>query len=346
MIKASIIGATGYAGVETVRLLARHPQTELALLTSQTYAGQQIEDVYPHLQGFISLKLSEQDVETAAAASDVVFIALPHGHAVPVVEAVVRAGKKVIDLGADFRFRNTAVYEEWYKVQHKAPELSRKAVYGLPEIFREEIKEAQVVGNPGCFPTGAALALYPLVANQLVDLSTIIIDSKSGVSGAGRSAVVGSLYAEAAESMKAYNVAKHRHIPEIEQTMSRLAGEKVLVSFTPHLTPMIRGILTTVYASLNEKGQSMDLGELYQEQYREEYFVRVHPNGVWPQTKWVTGSNFCDIGLTVDSRTNRVVVTSVIDNLVKGAAGQAVQNMNILFGLPENTGLEMVPLNP
>lgn len=346
MIKVSIIGATGYAGVDLVRLLALHPQVELVHLTSKSYTGQKIQDIYPHLRGFVDKTLVEQDVEAIANDSDVVFIALPHGHAVPTVDRVVQSGKKVIDLGADFRFRNTDTYEEWYKVKHDAPDLSLEAVYALPEINREKIKKSRVVGNPGCYPTSAILALAPLLKNGLIDLNTIIIDSKSGVSGAGRTPAVGTLYSECAESLKAYNVAKHRHTPEIEQTLSELAGEDVYISFTPHLIPMTRGILTTAYATLKGDGEQVDVGKLYRDFYEDEYFVRIHSEGVWPQTKWVAGTNFCDIGVTFDPRTKRVVVTSVIDNLVKGAAGQAVQNMNILFDLPEKTGLEMVPVFP
>lgn len=346
MVKASVIGATGYAGVELIRLLVLHPNVELTCLTSKTYAGQKIQEVYPHLRGFIDHELQEQDTDEIAQASDVVFLALPHGHAVPVAEKICRMGKKVIDLGADLRFRDTKVYEDWYRVKHENPALSWKAVYGLPEINRERIKEAQAVGNPGCYPTSAILALYPLIKNNLIDLNTIIIDSKSGVSGAGRSAAIGSLYGECAENLKAYNVGKHRHTPEIEQTLSEAAGREVYISFTPHLIPMTRGILTTAYASLNTKGKDVNVAELFRRCYQDEYFVRVHIKGVWPQTKWVTGTNFCDIGMDVDPRTNRVIVTTVIDNLVKGAAGQAVQNMNILFNLPEKTGLEIVPLYP
>ena len=346
MIKASVIGATGYAGVELIKLLVLHPHVELVCLTSQSYAGQKIQDVYPHLRGFIDLELQIQDADKIGELSDVVFLALPHGHAVSTAEKICALGKNVIDLGADLRFRDAKVYEDWYHVKHENPLLSREAVYGLPEINRERIRKAHAVGNPGCYPTSALLALYPLVKNKLIDLNTIIIDSKSGVSGAGRSAVVTSLYGECAESLKAYNVGKHRHTPEIEQELSEISGNRVYVSFTPHLIPMIRGILTTVYASLNEKGKETDLSTLYHDHYQDEYFIRVHAKGVWPQTKWVTGTNFCDIGLDVDLRTNRVIVTAVIDNLVKGAAGQAVQNMNILFNLPEKTGLEQVPLYP
>lgn len=346
MVKASVIGATGYAGVELLRLLALHPNVELACLTSQTYSGQKIQDVYPHLRGFIDQTLRVQNIDEIAEASDVVFLALPHGHAVTVAEKITNLGKKVIDLGADLRFRDTKIYEDWYRVKHGNPHLSQKAVYGLPEINREKIRNAQAVGNPGCYPTSALLALYPLIKNKLMDLNSIIIDSKSGVSGAGRSAAIPSLYGECAENLKAYNVAKHRHTPEIEQTLSEAAGSEVYVSFTPHLIPMTRGILTTAYATLNEQGKNTDIAELFKTFYGNEYFVRVHGQGVWPQTKWVTGTNFCDIGMEVDPRTNRVIVSTVIDNLVKGAAGQAVQNMNILFNFPEKTGLEIVPLYP
>jgi len=346
MIKASVIGATGYAGAELVRILALHSKVELVCLTSQSYTGQLIQEVYPHLSGFIDKVLAEQDVEQIARESDVVFIALPHGHAVPAVKKIYAYGKKVIDLGADFRFRDVRTYERWYQVEHGQPLLAQDAVYGLPEINREKIKTAAIVGNPGCYPTSALLALFPLVKNNLIDVNSIVIDSKSGVSGAGRKPAVGSLYGETAENLKAYNVGKHRHTPEIEQALSELAGGDVVVSFTPHLIPMTRGILTTVYATLNEKGKNVDLGEAFRSSYQEEFFIRVHPEGIWPQTKWVAGTNFCDIGVVCDPRTNRVVVTAVIDNLVKGAAGQAVQNMNLLFGLPEKTGLEIVPLYP
>jgi N-acetyl-gamma-glutamyl-phosphate reductase len=346
LIKVSVIGATGYAGVELIRLLSLHPHVELACLTSKTYAGEKIQEVYPHLNNILDHELQEQNNEQIGAASDVVFIALPHGHAVPTAQRIYQLGKKVIDLGADFRFRDTGVYETWYQVKHINPTLSQEAVYGLPEINREKIKGAQVVGNPGCYPTSAILALYPLIKEGLIDLNSIIVDSKSGISGAGRNAVITSLYGESAENLKAYNVGKHRHTPEIEQALREAAGREVVISFTPHLIPMTRGILTTAYATLNQQGTVRDIHDLYQSYYQEEYFVRLHQPGIWPQTKWVTGTNFCDLGLTVDQRTNRVIITAVIDNLVKGAAGQAVQNMNLLFDLPETTGLELVPLYP
>ncbi|MCR6543999.1 N-acetyl-gamma-glutamyl-phosphate reductase [Dehalobacterium formicoaceticum] len=346
MIKVSVIGATGYAGVELIRLLVLHPDVKLSCLTSKTYAGQKIQEVYPHLNGLLDHELQEQNDEEIGAVSDVVFLALPHGHAVSTAQKICQAGKKVIDLGADLRFRDTDIYEEWYHVKHENPALSQEAVYGLPEINRGKIKEAQAVGNPGCYPTSTILAMYPLIKEGLIDLNTIIVDSKSGISGAGRNAVITSLYGESAENLKAYNVGKHRHTPEIEQALGEAAGKEVLISFTPHLIPMTRGILTTAYATLNQEGAVRNLHDLYQSYYQDEYFVRLHQPGIWPQTKWVTGTNFCDLGLMADPRTNRVIVTAVIDNLVKGAAGQAVQNMNILFNLPEKAGLEQVPLYP
>ncbi|MGI6712287.1 MAG: N-acetyl-gamma-glutamyl-phosphate reductase [Bacillota bacterium] len=346
MIKASVIGATGYAGGELVRLLALHQEVELLYLAAKDNIGKKIEEVYPHLRRFVDNVVVEPDIEQIAQASDVVFIAVPHGQSVPLVKAVAGFGKKVIDFGADFRFRNTAVYNEWYQVRHEEPGLAQEAVYGLPEINREKVKNSTIIGNPGCYPTSAILALYPLVKNKLIDLDTIIIDSKSGISGAGRKLAVGSLFAEAAGSFKAYSVARHRHTPEIEQALSEAAGREVFVSFTPHLVPMTRGILTTVYANLNKSEDGLKINELYRTSYQNEFFIRVQSEGVWPQTKWVAGTNFCDIGVAYDPRTNRVIISSAIDNLVKGAAGQAVQNMNVAFGLLERTGLEIIPIYP
>ncbi|HWI54986.1 MAG TPA: N-acetyl-gamma-glutamyl-phosphate reductase [Desulfobacteria bacterium] len=346
MIKAGIIGATGYTGVELVRILSRHPEVRLESLTSQSYAGQSFESVFPSSANFADMLLEPQDAGALAERCDVIFTALPHGVSMEVVEAVTQKGKKVIDLGADYRFDRVDVYEEWYKLQHLTPELARQSVYGLPELHREEIRNAQVVGNPGCYPTSIILGLAPLLKNGLIDTSTIISDSKSGVSGGGRGLNLAFHYPECNENFKAYNIGTHRHIPEIEQELSKLAGNDVTISFTPHLVPMTRGILSTIYASLNKSRSVEDILELYTDFYEDEYFVRIHPKGQYPQTKWVYGSNFCDIGITVDSRTNRVVVVSTIDNLVKGASGQAVQNMNIVFGLPERTGLDFAPVFP
>ncbi|MDK2887769.1 MAG: N-acetyl-gamma-glutamyl-phosphate reductase [Thermoanaerobacter sp.] len=339
VVKASVIGATGYAGAELVRLLNAHPQVELVGLTTQSYAGKAFWEVYPHLYGYVDLVCEEQDLPALVERSDVIFTALPHGHAMAVAREVVGRGKALVDLGADFRLHDPAVYQEWYKVEHTAAELLPQAVYGLPEIHREKIRSARLVANPGCYPTSVILALAPLLKEGLIDTGSIIIDSKSGVSGAGRGLSLNTHYCEVNESIKAYGVAAHRHTPEIEQELSALAGKKVLVSFTPHLTPMIRGILSTIYARLAGQKSTEEILALYREFYRQEKFVRVLPAGMLPATKMVAGSNHCDIGLVVDRRTGRVVIISAIDNLIKGAAGQAVQNMNIMFGLAEDTGL-------
>ncbi|MHB8156082.1 MAG: N-acetyl-gamma-glutamyl-phosphate reductase [Desulfocucumaceae bacterium] len=338
-IKAGVIGATGYAGAELVRLLSDHPMVRLAGLTTRSYAGKPFWEVYPHLYKHTAMICEDLDLAGLVGRCDVVFTALPHGNSMPVAAEVSRQGKKLVDLGADFRFNDHSIYEKWYKVSHTEPGLNSSIVYGLPEIHRGIIKGASLVANPGCYPTSAILGLAPLLDKRLADTGSIVIDSKSGVSGAGRSPSLGTLYCEVNENIRAYNVGVHRHTPEIEQELSLLAGEAVVVSFTPHLTPMNRGILSTIYASLKEK---KDLGEvlgLYQDYYSGSPFVRVLPPGMLPGTKAVSGSNHCDIGLAVDSRTGRVVVVSVIDNLIKGASGQAVQNMNIMFGLPEETGL-------
>lgn len=352
MVKVGIIGATGYAGAELVRIISSHPRAELVAITSQSYVGRELARVFPHLTPATRLFCREQDIPALAREVDVLFTALPHGLSVPIVRDALAGGAKVVDLGADFRLDDRAEYEHWYKVTHDAPELLAEAVYGLPEINRERIGGARVVGNPGCYPTGAILGLAPLLRQGLVRRESIIIDSKSGVSGAGRGLNIGSLYAECNESIKAYNVGGHRHIPEIEQELSKLAGEKVTVSFTPHLTPMTRGILSTIYADLTGfsgkagADRAAELQSIYSEFYANEPFVHVLPLGELPQTKWCSGSNHCFIGLTVDPRVNRVVVVSAIDNLVKGAAGQALQNMNLLFGLPETAGLEFPGIYP
>lgn len=339
VIKASVLGATGYAGAELVRLLTAHPAVELVGVTTQSYVGQPFWEVYPHLLGYVGLTCREQDVEALVKESDVIFAALPHGHAMNVAREILGAGKALVDLGADFRLADPGTFKEWYKSEHTAPDLLPQAVYGLPEIHRQEIKKSRLVANPGCYPTGAILALAPLLKERLVDTGSIVIDAKSGVSGAGRALSLNTHYCEVNESIKAYGVASHRHTPEIEQELSRLVGEPVVVSFTPHLVPMTRGILCTIYARLTCPAETEELLELYRRFYAQEKFVRVLPSGMLPATKMVAGSNHCDIGLVVDRRTQRVIVISAIDNLLKGAAGQAVQNMNIMFGLPEETGL-------
>ncbi len=346
MIKASIIGATGYTGAELVRILSRHPQVELVALTTQSYVGQEMGQVFPHLKVATTKVCSAQDVPKVARESDVIFTALPHGLSVPIVQEAIANGAKVVDLGADFRLDDVNEYEKWYKVEHHAPELLAEAVYGIPEINRSQIAQARVVGNPGCYPTSTVLGLAPLLKNSLVATNSIIIDAKSGVSGAGRGLSLGSLYAECNDSIKAYNIGAHRHTPEIEQELSKLAGEQVVVSFTPHLTPMTRGILSTIYGNLTRELSQQEVHDLFSAYYAKEPFVQVLPIGELPQTKWCYGSNYCFLGVVVDPRVKRVIVVSAIDNLVKGAAGQAVQNMNLMFGLPETTGLDFAGVYP
>ncbi len=347
-IRAGVIGATGYTGAELVRILSGHPAVRLAALTTRNYAGLPYWEVYPHLYKHAEMVCREIDPEGLAKECDVIFTALPHGHSMAVAAGVRRWGKRLVDLGADFRFKDTATYENWYKVEHTAKEINSLAVYGLTEIYRDEIREAGIVANPGCYPTSVILGLAPLLKNGLVDTGGIVIDSKSGVSGAGRGLSLNTHYCEVNENIKAYNVGKHRHTPEIEQELGALAGEKLVVSFTPHLTPMNRGILSTMYVVLKGDGNG-DVDEifaLYREFYSGSPFVRVLPPGMLPGTKSVSGSNHCDIGLAPDPRTGRMVVVSAIDNLIKGASGQAVQNMNVMFGLPEETGLERPGLYP
>ena len=339
-IRVGIAGATGYGGIELLRLLGNHPEATVVLAGTESYVGQELAAVYPHLAGRVTLAGREATPEALAAECDVVFTALPHGVPMKLAPAVVAAGKKLIDLGADFRLRDTALFEQWYKHKHEATDLQAQAAYGIPELFREQIRGASVVGNPGCYPTSCALASAPLLKAGLVETKGIIFDSKSGVSGAGRGVNLGVHFSEVNENFKAYNIAGgHRHTPEIEQTLSDLAGVPVVVTFTPHLVPMTRGILTTAYFQLKQDLTTEQLLEQFRSFYAGEPFVRVRPAGDLPQTKQVSGSNYCDIGLQVDRRTGRVLVISVIDNLVKGAAGQAIQNMNLLFGLPETTGL-------
>ncbi|MBP2017108.1 N-acetyl-gamma-glutamyl-phosphate reductase [Symbiobacterium terraclitae] len=347
MLRAGIAGATGYAGIELIRLLGLHPEVQVVWAGTESYQGQELAGVYPHLRGRVDLVGQEAAAE-ALAGCDVVFTSLPHGVTMTLAPAVLSAGTRLIDLGADFRLRDVAAYEAWYKKAHTAPDLVAEAVYGLPELYRERVRGARLVANPGCYPTACALAAAPLLRAGAVSLEGIIFDAKSGVSGAGRGVNLGVHFSEVNENFKAYNIAgDHRHTPEIEQTLSDLAGGPVLVSFTPHLVPMTRGILATGYFTLRGSWTTEQLVDLFREFYAEEPFVRVRPAGDLPTTKQVWGSNYCDIGLKVDPRTGRVLVVSVIDNLVKGAAGQAIQNMNLMFGLPETTGLlQAAPLYP
>ncbi len=345
MQRIAVIGASGYTGVELLRLLSLHPDTQLVCVTSRQYAGQRVSDVFPSLQGSIDLIFEDLDPAGLAGRADLVFTAVPHQTAMGMIPALLDAGCRVVDLSADFRISDVEIYEEWYQ-EHTARELLEEAVYGLPELFREGISAARLIANPGCYPTSVALALAPLLENALIDHKTLIVDSKSGTSGAGRTAKVDTLYCEVNEGFKAYSLPRHRHTPEIEQSLSRLAGESVRISFTPHLLPVNRGILSTCYASLTSMISLDTLQQLYLDKYAGEGFIRVLPKGKLPNIAQVRGSNFCDIGLSVDERTGRVIALAAIDNLVKGAAGQAVQNMNLMLGLPEDTGLLLPPVFP
>lgn len=341
MIKVAILGATGYAGSELVRLLSRHSGVALSLLASHSYAGRSFSEVYPMMRGVCDLTLSEDDIEKAADVADVVFLALPHGIASGLVTDGILSKAVVIDLGADFRLHDVDTYEAWYKVEHRSRSLLAKAVYGLCELHRSQIASSSLIANPGCYTTCSILTLYPLVKAGLVKKEGIIIDAKSGTSGAGRGAKTASLYCEVNESVKAYSVASHRHTPEIEQELSLAAGCPVTLQFTPHLIPMDRGILATCYAHLEPGVGEEDVEEAYKEAYGDERFIRLV--GTPPETRFVAGSNYVDIGWKIDKRTGNIVAMGALDNLVKGAAGQAVQNMNIVFGFDEAEGLGLVP---
>lgn len=340
-----MVGATGYAGEQLVWILHNHPEAVIDFYNSHNYAGVKLNEIYGNYAGVIEDKCI--DLEEALSRLDkidVLFIALPHGKTFELTERALSQGVKVIDLGADFRLGSVDVYEKWYGIKHELPLLLKEGVYGLTELNRERIRNADLVANPGCYPTATILGLAPLLANKMVDTRSIIIDAKSGISGAGRSANIATLYTETNESFKAYGVTSHRHTPEIEQELSKLAGEDLLVSFTPHLVPMNRGILSTCYGNLKGNLDTKELISIYREFYKENHFVKVIEN--LPETRWVKGSNLCHIGVRVDERTKRVIVISVIDNLIKGAAGQAVQNMNLMFGLEEKTGLEFLAMAP
>lgn len=341
-VKVGIVGGTGYTGVELLRLLARHPRAEIAVITSRTEAGMRVADMFPNLRGHIDLPFTVPDA-AALAKCDVVFFATPNGVAMKEARALYDTGVRMVDISADFRIRDVAVWQEWYKMQHACPDLVAEAVYGLPEVNRQEIREARIVANPGCYPTAVQLGFLPLVVSGAADLDHLIADAKSGVSGAGRKAEVHTLFAEASDNFKAYGVPGHRHLPEISQGLAAAAGRPVTLVFTPHLTPLIRGIHATLYVRLT---RDVDLQSLYQSRYAGEAFVDVLPAGAHPDTRSVRGSNVCRIAVHRPQGGDIAVVLSVIDNLVKGASGQAVQNMNLMFGLPETLGLEQVALLP
>lgn len=351
MIKAGIIGATGYAGAEVVRLLSGHKQVQVIWLGSKSYTGQTYNGIYQNMYDVVEGECQDDNITELVKQADVVFTATPQGFLASVLTSELLEQAKFIDLSADYRLKDVGVYEQWYKITHKSPQFLEEAVYGLCEINRSQIKDARLVANPGCYTTCSILTAYPLVKERLIDPATLVVDAKSGTSGAGRGAKVDNLFCEVNENIKAYGVATHRHTPEIEEQLGIAAGTEVRISFTPHLVPMNRGILATEYASLVKKPDGSlpseeEIRAVYEQYYGKEQFIRVLEPGVYPQTKWVEGSNYVDINFKIDERTGRVIMMGALDNLVKGAAGQAVQNMNLLFGFPESEGLSYVPLFP
>lgn len=351
MIKAGIIGATGYAGGELVRLLTQHKEVQIAWYGSKSYIDKKYADVYGNMFEIVDDTCMDDNMEELAGQVDVIFTATPQGFCASMMSDAILSQAKIIDLSADFRIKDVSVYEKWYGISHKSPQYIEEAVYGLCEINRDKVRDARLVANPGCYTTCSILTAYPLVKEGLIDPNTLIIDAKSGTSGAGRGAKVNNLYCEVNENIKAYGVTTHRHTPEIEEQLGYAAGQDITVNFTPHLVPMNRGILVTEYASLVRKpdGTLPDYEEIkavYDQYYQKEKFVRVLPKDVCPETKWVKGSNYVDVNFKIDARTGRIIMMGALDNVVKGAAGQAVQNMNLMFGFRESEGLELVPMFP
>lgn len=345
--KIGIIGASGYGGVQLVRLLSEHPKVSIAYLGGDSSAGKQYGSIYPHLAHCVDLSVEKIDLEVVAARCDAVFLGLPNGLACDIAPTLIEKGCKVLDLSADYRFSNLDTYTDWYKKDRKDRETASSAIYGLPELYREQIKQSQLIGCPGCYPTASLLALAPLLKQGLIDPATAIIDAKSGTSGGGRQAKTNMLLAEADNSLGAYGVANHRHTPEIEEICSNLSRQEVTVQFTPHLIPMVRGILSTVYATLRDPGLVReDLITIYNAFYRSSPFIQVLPSGIYPQTKWACGTNLAYLGIQVDRRTGRVIVLSAIDNLIKGQAGQAVQCLNLMMGWDEALGLPKLSFYP
>ena len=340
MIKVAIVGSTGYVGTELIRLLINNPNVDLKYITSETYEGESYSSIYENYREVFTNTCQAKDLEKIAEEVDLIFMALPHGIVSREINTSILEKARVIDISADYRLKDLATYEEAYKTKHGSPELLGQAVYGLCEINRKDIKEARLIANPGCYPTSSILSLMPLLKEGLVEKDDIIIDAKSGITGAGRSLSLGTHYTEANESIKAYSIGDHRHGPEIEEQLGSI------VNFTPHLIPMNRGILTTSYLKLKVKTTYRDIKKVYEKHYEDEYFIRLTKEGVFPETKWVKGSNFCDIGFKIDERTNKIIVVGAIDNMIKGSAGQAIQNMNIMFGLEENTGLKDISIFP
>ncbi len=346
MINVAICGASGYTGAELLRILSGHPEVKITAITSEKSAGKAVTELFPHLHKYANLIYEPLNKEQIIEKADVFFMALPHGASQEAVDYFFRNEKKVIDLSADYRLSDPSVYEQWYKTPHNYIETLRHSIYGLPELHREEIKNARLIANPGCYPTGAILGLYPAIKEGVIDVQNIVVDSKSGTSGAGRKADIGFSYCEVNEGFKAYGIAVHRHTPEIEQELSIIAGRKILINFTPHLVPMDRGIISTIYAKMIKEIDTGELIHIYRKYYESEPFIKVLAEGSYPNAKNVRGSNYCEIGLKVNRRTNTLIIVSAIDNLVKGASGQAVQNMNIMLGLQETTSLESLAIFP
>lgn len=346
MIKVGIIGATGYAGGELVRILTAHKETEIVWYGSISYIDQKYASVYQNFFQIVDAKCMDDNMQELADQVDVIYTATPQGYCASLVNEEILAKTKVIDLSADFRIKDVSVYEKWYGIEHKSPQFIEEAVYGLCEVNREQIKQARLLANPGCYTTCSILTAYPLAKEGLIDMNTLIIDAKSGTSGAGRGAKVANLFCEVNENMKAYGVATHRHTPEIEEQLGYASGQNVVLNFTPHLVPMNRGILATEYAKLKKDVTYEEIKAVYDAYYAKEKFIRVLEKDVCPETKWVEGSNYVDINFKIDERTGRIIMMGAIDNLVKGAAGQAVQNMNLMFGLKESEGLDLIPMFP
>ncbi len=346
MLRVAICGGSGYTGGELLRVLANHPTVTITSATSERSAGKAVVELFPNLHKYSNLVYKPLRGKDILDKADLFFIALPHGESQEVVNFLFRQGKKVIDLSADYRLKDTKTYQEWYKVVHKFPKTLKKAVYGLPELYRKKISKTNLVANPGCYPTGAILGLYPAIKNRLIDVSSIVIDSISGTSGAGRKSEITFSYCEVNEGFKAYAIATHRHTPEIEQELSAIAAKDIKVNFTPHLAPFDRGILTTMYSRLEKIMDTKKIMEIYKDTYTGEPFIRVLKEGIYPNVKNVRGTNLCEIGLIVNKRTNALIIVTAIDNLMKGASGQAVQNMNIMMGFNEKTALDTIALFP
>ncbi len=346
MIKVGIIGATGYAGSELVRILLQHKEVAIVWYGSKSYIDKKYSEVFGNMFQIVEDTCLDDNLNELAKQVDVIFTATPQGYLASLLTEELLNKVKIIDLSADYRITDVATYEKWYQIEHKSKELIKEAVYGLCELNREQIKKARLIANPGCYPTCSFLTVYPLLKEGIIDAQSIIIDAKSGTSGAGRGAKLNNLFCEVNETIKAYGVTTHRHTPEIEQEFSLVSGEEVRIIFTPHLVPMNRGILVTAYANLTKAVTKEEVKAIYDKYYEKEYFVRVLENNLPPETRWVKGSNFADVSFQLDERTNRIIMMGAIDNVVKGAAGQAIQNMNLMFGLKENEGLTLVPMFP